>query len=116
MSEMNTHDAIEWEGSALVYRTRVLTGSENNLQTWEKLAAEVNRLREETKRLDRLFQSLTPGGSEFVNDPERCIKFAKDVQTSQHNIIKKWVKAEKKAVARIAELEAELAEVKKQPE
>ena len=27
--------------------------------------------------LDRLFQSLTPGGSEFVDNPENCVAWAK---------------------------------------
>jgi hypothetical protein len=26
---------------------------------------------------DKLLQSLTPGGSEFVNDPERCLAYIK---------------------------------------
>ena len=35
----------------------------------------------------KLLESLTPGGSEFENDPEYCVKYIKDFQTSQHKQI-----------------------------
>lgn len=41
------------------------------------------------RKLDIILQSLTPGGSEFVNDPDRCVAYIKDVRETQHNMIKK---------------------------
>lgn len=31
------------------------------------------------KELERMIESLTPGGSEFVGDPQRCIDYTKEV-------------------------------------
>lgn len=35
-------------------------------------------LLERCRKLDMALQSLTPGGSEYVGDPDRCVKYAKD--------------------------------------
>lgn len=37
-------------------------------------------------------QSLTPGGSEYVDDPARCVAFVRDTRTSQHETIKRQQK------------------------
>jgi hypothetical protein len=41
---------------------------------WDQAAA---LLLERCQQLDMALQSLTPGGSEYVGDPERCVAFAK---------------------------------------
>ena len=33
---------------------------------------------ERCQKLDMALQSLTPGGSEYVGDPDRCVAFARD--------------------------------------
>lgn len=38
----------------------------------------VATLLERCRRLDIALQSLTPGGSEYVGDPDRCVAFAKE--------------------------------------
>ena len=43
----------------------------------------------EIGRYDLALQSLTPGGSEFVNDPERCVQFVKDIRHANFEMIKK---------------------------
>ncbi len=43
----------------------------------------------ERHRIDMLFQSLTPGGSEFVNDPERCVAWAKARMDNTWEALKK---------------------------
>ena len=35
----------------------------------------------------RALESLTPHGSEFVNDVDRCLAFVRDRLTSQHQMI-----------------------------
>lgn len=60
----------------------------------------VDELRKEIERLNRLFTSITPGGSEFVNDPEYCIKFIKENDSQVKSIIRNQSK-------RISELEEE---------
>lgn len=38
-------------------------------------------------RYKRALEGLTPGGSEFVNDPEYCAQFVRNRQTHQHETI-----------------------------
>ena len=38
---------------------------------------------EERDRYDRALQSLTPGGSEFVHDPERCVAFVQQARRGE---------------------------------
>lgn len=38
-------------------------------------------------RYKRELEGLTPGGSEFVNDPEYCAQFVRNRQTHQHETI-----------------------------
>ena len=35
----------------------------------------------------KILESLTPSGSEFVNEPERCAQFLRDTRESQHRMI-----------------------------
>lgn len=46
---------------------------------WE-FAAQVLLTR--CRKLDLALQSLTPGGSEYVGDPDRCVKFVRDSKAS----------------------------------
>lgn len=41
----------------------------------------------EKKIWDKALISLTPGGSEFVDDPQRCVEFIKEVQKSMKRTI-----------------------------
>ena len=62
----------------------------------EFLEQKINKLSDRVKGLDINLQSLTPGGSEYVNDPKRCVDYAKGVMHSQlHKIVEltKRVKA-----------------------
>jgi len=49
-------------------------------------------------RAQKLLESLTPGGSEFYNDPEYCVKYIKEFETSQHKKITTLM-ADKKSLA-----------------
>jgi rubredoxin len=42
-------------------------------------------------------QSLTPGGSEYVDDPERCVAFVRETRKSQHAAILAATKRAKEA-------------------
>ena len=42
-----------------------------------ELEARIADLEAENERLVKAIESLTPGGSEFFNDPDRCIDFLK---------------------------------------
>ena len=48
-------------------------------------------------KAQQLLESLTPGGSEFYNDPEYCVKHIREYQQNQHELIVKLV-IEKKAL------------------
>lgn len=56
----------------------------------------------ERKRYDMALQSLTPGGSEYVSDPERCVEHVRERLHAQHDLIKKW-----KLAKDVAERDAE---------
>lgn len=51
-------------------------------EQWDQAAA---LLLERCRILDMALQSLTPGGSEYVGDPERCVSYAKGVIGSYRN-------------------------------
>lgn len=38
-------------------------------------------------RYKRALEGLTPGGSEFVNDPEYCAQYVRNQRTHQHETI-----------------------------
>lgn len=46
----------------------------------------------DVRRFDLALQSLTPGGSEFVRDPERCVAYVKDLFHSGHEAKKDCVR------------------------
>lgn len=49
------------------------------------------------KEAMRALASLTPGGSEYVDDPARCVEFVRAVRTSEHKAIIYWARRAKKA-------------------
>lgn len=55
-------------------------------------------------KAQKLLESLTPGGSEFVNDPEYCVKYVKDYQESQLRSIKNLVLQKNKLIKENLEL------------
>ena len=57
---------------------------------------------EENRRLKRLLHDLTPGGSEFVDDPEYCAKWIADERKTTHSELVRQISASK---ARIVVLE-----------
>jgi hypothetical protein len=46
------------------------------------LQNEIAALTAQVERLTKALDELTPGGSEFHDDPERCLQFIKDRMTS----------------------------------
>lgn len=57
----------------------------------------------------RLLESLTPSGSEFVNEPERCAEFARQHSTSQHQTIIRLTKERNALQDRVLTLELEVS-------
>lgn len=43
---------------------------------------------EKYKKVMRALESLTPSGSEFVDDPERCVAFVKSYRETMMNVIR----------------------------
>ena len=50
------------------------------------------KLQQILSRYIKALESLTPSGSEFVLDPERCVKFVRDFQQIEHNMLLKYKK------------------------
>ena len=72
------------------------------------LRAKLAEAEVERKRFDVALQSLTPGGSEYVNDPERCVAVVRQIRDSHHKLIRESIKARKAAESRSSALEAEI--------
>jgi hypothetical protein len=67
----------------------------------------LDKCRQECHRRELALQSLTPGGSEYVNDPERCVSFVKNVRDKNFELIKQFKLERDEALARLASLEEE---------
>lgn len=50
------------------------------ITTWN----EYDQLKAENEKVKRLLHDLTPGGSEFYNDPEYCAKWIRENRTESH--------------------------------
>ena len=48
--------------------------------------------RDRADKIMRALESLTPSGSEYVNDPERCVQFVRDARDSQMKAMLNWKK------------------------
>jgi uncharacterized coiled-coil DUF342 family protein len=70
------------------------------IATRVRVRRERDDFRSRLQEAEAALQSLTPGGSEFVNDPWRCVKFARDARDIEHAALMK-------KHARLQEAEAE---------
>ena len=61
---------------------------------WDQAAA---LLLERCQKLDMALQSLTPGGSEYVGDPDRCVARAKEVRDQYRGLWQEAVRKQKTA-------------------
>ncbi len=61
----------------------------------------LTNLEAQLKEQEMLFQSLTPGGSEFVNNPKRCVDWIRDQVDSQHRLLMRALHRKKAAEARV---------------
>jgi hypothetical protein len=52
----------------------------------------------------RALESLTPRGSEFVNDVERCVAFVRESNESKMRAMRTWAKRTHAAESRLADL------------
>jgi hypothetical protein len=56
----------------------------------EDAAIKIDHLETILKQYKRALEGLTPGGSEFANDPERCAAFVRDKMEHRHRLIVKF--------------------------
>jgi len=59
------------------------------------MSVEFPKLETENQKLKRLLHDLTPGGSEFYNNPEYCAKWIRENRQQEAKILKEMVKAAK---------------------
>ena len=75
----------------------------------------VEKLEGENESIKRLLHDLTPGGSEFYNDPEYCAKFIRDTRQETHytmtGIIAEKKKENEALKERVKQLEAALGKI-----
>jgi hypothetical protein len=77
----------------------------------EILRRELQRRLELGERAMHALESLTPSGSEFVNDPETCTTWVKKVRHGQLEIIRKFSQEAKASKALAEELRAALSDL-----
>jgi hypothetical protein len=53
----------------------------------KRLLSHIEALGAERDKAMRALESLTPGGSEYVNDVERCVETIKATRATQHQVI-----------------------------
>ena len=58
------------------------------------LESQLHQEREKRQQLTKLLESLTPGGTEFYNDPDRCVQWVKDRLAIVSEQVKKRQQAE----------------------
>lgn len=92
-------DAI-WEateqGTRLDYLTPLKVDS-LMCRVRDEMQAALQQAQARNAELLRMMESLTPGGSEFHNSPQRCIDFAKDTMRSRWESIRKLVRERNQA-------------------
>jgi DNA repair exonuclease SbcCD ATPase subunit len=88
---------------------------EKALNFIETLLSHISTLEERVEKLDLVLQSLTPGGSEFVNDPKRCIEYVKDIREDQFRLIKKFATERNYFESRLKRLQEAVDEHKSTP-
>lgn len=59
-------------------------------------------------------QSLTPGGSEFVDDPDYCLQVIRERMSSEHELLGQWVKRAKAAEEKLAVPKGDAVDVEKE--
>ena len=82
-----------------------------NEEYFIKAIAEYDKLKADNEALNKLLCGLTPGGSEFVNDPEYCVKYVKKFEDSQHELIMSLIVENKQLIYQKAELLGVLKEL-----
>jgi len=60
--------------------------------------AKIERLLGEVRRRELALQSLTSGGSEYVDDPERCVAYVQDRLRRQHEMVVRLTKQAREAL------------------
>jgi hypothetical protein len=88
MAEQRDRELCRLIISVLSKATDAETCGERFEEAADLIAAHVA---EEIKPYDLALQSLTPGGSEFVRNPERCAKFARERRDSANAAMKKAI-------------------------
>lgn len=81
------------------------------------LAKDYDALAAKLDKAHRALMSLTPGGSEFHEDPDRCVQFVKDTRNSMDRIAKDAIYARRAAEekhAALSESHGRLVEVVEQ--
>lgn len=76
---------IDW-AERKAYISRAHNDPETSLMLQQTVDL-IERQADEIKRLNQLFTSLTPGGSEFVNSPQTCIEWVNERKQGMYDSI-----------------------------
>lgn len=91
----NLHDGNVYCGGMVVANCYSSFLSPATIKANAALCAAAPQLLEENKSLKKMLHDLTPGGSEFYNDPQKCFDWIKESRESAHYAAAEAIKATK---------------------
>lgn len=76
-----------------------------------ELQERLDRAEQERDQWQKSLHSLTPGGSEFANDPSACVEWIRKTRSGQHNTILALKRERDQLRARVERLESALRHI-----
>src|SRR5688572_18175393 len=104
-SDFAAADFTTWGPIAGQYIATILNAAPDML-------AAIRSRDEEVRSWSLALQSLTPGGSEYVDDPARCVAFVRETREFQQRAVAKFARDNKAALSRIESLTVENEELR----
>lgn len=77
-------DGRRW---SYISKAWIFVDSWNDREEIARLEATLRQVEEERDQWKKALHSVTPGGSEFANDPLACVEWIRKTRTVQHNTI-----------------------------
>lgn len=91
--------SVQWEYSPVTKEIHI-ANAKRIVTCWN----EHDSLKAENEKVKRLLHDLTPGGSEFYNDPEYCEKWIRESREQNHDALSNVIKETKAENERLREL------------
>lgn len=98
----------QYRTADMLNQSRVIETFENVKKFVRSIITGYDSLHAENEKVKRLLHDLTPGGSEFYNDPEYCAKWIRESREENHYSLARQIKEAKAENERLREVNKEL--------